>query len=150
MPAHNGQAMTPATDSPPHTPVRYLNLLARAKAHIGAHLEGDLSRRRAAPRRLSTRLAGGTGTPVPDYVTWRRLRQACELLAGGERAVLEVALAVGYDSAQALAKAMRRELDTTPSAVRSGQAAPHWQRLFDRRNAPATPTLQETPCSNPN
>jgi predicted transcriptional regulator YdeE len=38
MPAHNGQAMTPAIGSPPCTPVRYLDLLARAKAHIDAHL----------------------------------------------------------------------------------------------------------------
>ncbi|MEW6706947.1 MAG: AraC family transcriptional regulator, partial [Pseudomonadota bacterium] len=51
--------------------------------------------------------------------------------------VLDVALAVGYDSSQALAKAMRRELDTTPTAVRAG-AQPDWKRLFDRRPGAAT------------
>jgi len=69
------------------------------------------------------------------------LQRACELLAVNPGSVLEVALAVGYDSAQALAKAMRRELDTTPTAVRAG-AQPAWQRLFDRR-ASAIPTGED-------
>lgn len=146
MPAHNGRAMTPTDDSPPRTPVRYLDLLARAKAHIDANLDGDLGADTLADQAAMSRhhfhrmFRAYFGTSVQGYVTWRRLRRACELLAGGEMAVLEVALTVGYDSAQALAKAMRRELDTTPSAVRSGQAAPHWQRLFDRRNASFTPS----------
>jgi AraC family transcriptional regulator len=81
------------------------------------------------------------GTTVAGYVTWRRLLRACELLGQGDLPVLDVALAVGYDSAQALAKAMRRELDTTPTAVRAG-STPAWQRLFDRRGPVPSLTSQ--------
>lgn len=119
-------------------PVRYLELLARAVAHVDEHLDADLSAEALAERAAMSRhhfhriFRAYFGTTVQGYVTWRRLQRACELLAEGDRPVLEVALAVGYESAQALAKAMRRELDTTPTAVRAGQV-PHWQRLFDRR-----------------
>lgn len=126
-----------AADPPP---VRYLELLSRAVAHIGDHLDGDLSTealaREAAmsPYHFHRMFRAYFGTTVAGYVTWRRLQRACELLGRDGASVLDVALAVGYESAQALAKAMRRELDTTPSAVRCG-TAPQWQRLFERRAA---------------
>lgn len=119
-------------------PVRYLELLARAVAHVDANLDGDLGVEALAERAAMSRhhfhriFRAYFGTTVQGYVTWRRLQRACELLAEGDKPVLEVALEVGYESAQALAKAMRRELDTTPTAVRAGDA-PAWQRLFDRR-----------------
>lgn len=122
-------------------PVRYLELLARAAAHVDAHLDSDLGADVLAERAAMSRhhfhriFRAYFGTTVQAYVTWRRLQRACELLAAGDRTVLEVALEVGYDSAQALAKAMRRELDTTPTAVRAGEL-PQWRRLFDRRSAP--------------
>lgn len=126
-------------------PVRYLELLARAVAHVDANLDGDLGVEALAERAAMSRhhfhriFRAYFGTTVQGYVTWRRLQRACELLAAGDRPVLEVALEVGYESAQALAKAMRRELDTTPTAVRAGDV-PAWQRLFDRRpSAPWSP-----------
>jgi AraC family transcriptional regulator len=126
----------------PTQPVRYLELLSRAVAHVGDHLAGDLSTealaREAAmsPYHFHRMFRAYFGTTVAGYVTWRRLQHACELLGRDGASVLDVALAVGYESAQALAKAMRRELDTTPTAVRAG-TAPHWQRLFERRAATA-------------
>ena len=120
------------------SPIHYLDLLSRAVAHIDAHLgeplDGDALAERAAMSRYHFHriFRAYFGTTVAGYVTWRRLQRACELLSADPTSVLDVAVAVGYDSAQALAKAMRRELDTTPSAVRAG-AAPAWQRLFDRR-----------------
>lgn len=122
-------------------PVRYLELLARAAAHVDAHLDSDLGADVLAERAAMSRhhfhriFRAYFGTTVQAYVTWRRLQRACELLAAGDRPVLAVALEVGYESAQALAKAMRRELDTTPTAVRAGQL-PQWRRLFDRRDTP--------------
>jgi AraC family transcriptional regulator len=121
--------------------VRYLELLSRAVAHIDGHiaepLTGDLLAEQAAMSRFHFHriFRAFFGTTVAGYITWRRLQRACELLAADPSSVLDVALAVGYDSAQALAKAMRRELDTTPTAVRAG-AQPAWQRLFERRAAP--------------
>jgi AraC family transcriptional regulator len=124
--------------SSPAAPIRYLELLSRAVAYVGDHLADDLSTealaREAAtsPCHFHRLFRAYFGTTVAGYVTWRRLQRACELLGRDDAAVLDVALAVGYESAQALAKAMRRELDTTPSAVRAG-TVPSWQRLFDRR-----------------
>jgi len=129
-------------------PVRYLDLLARAVAYIGEHLAEPLDNERLAqqaamsPFHFHRMFRAHFGTTVAGYVTWRRLQRACELLAHDGAVVLDVALAVGYESAQALAKAMRRELDTTPTAVRAG-AAPYWQRLFERRGiAPVQPDTQ--------
>jgi AraC family transcriptional regulator len=125
--------------------VRYLDLLQRAVAYVDAHLDqplsGDLLAEQAAMSRFHFHriFRAYFGTTVAGYITWRRLQRACELLSSDPASVLDVALAVGYDSAQALAKAMRRELDTTPTAVRAG-ARPAWQRLFDRRAiTPANP-----------
>ncbi|MED5621830.1 AraC family transcriptional regulator [Ideonella sp. BN130291] len=135
----------PSKDAPPtHPPVRYLELLSRAVEHADAHLadrlDTDTLARRAAmsPHHFQRMFRAYFGTTVAGYVTWRRLQRACELLGQGELPVIEVALAVGYESAQALAKAMRRELDTTPTAVRAG-TQPHWQRLFDRRSPLSIP-----------
>ena len=72
------------------------------------------------------------GCSVASYITWRRLQRACALLVSGKEPVLEVALSVGFESAQSLAKAMRRELACTPTAVRRGlalpRALPPWRR----------------------
>ncbi|HET7792294.1 MAG TPA: AraC family transcriptional regulator [Rhizobacter sp.] len=124
--------------------VRYLDLLARAVAYIGEHLAEPLSNETLAaqaamsPFHFHRLFRAHVGTTVAGYVTWRRLQRACELLADERAVVLDVALVVGYDSAQALAKAMRRELDTTPTAVRAG-AAPRWQQLYERRGQPTGP-----------
>ena len=124
-------------------PVRYLDLLSRATAHVGDHLAEPLDTATLArqasmsPYHFHRLFRAYFGTTVAGYVTWRRLQRACELLGADDASVLEVALAVGYESAQALAKAMRRELDTTPTAVRAG-SSPSWQRLFERRGSAGT------------
>ena len=51
----------------------------------------------------------------------RRLQRARDLLADGRRSVLEVALAVGYDSAQAMARVFRRELGVSPSRFQAAR-----------------------------
>ena len=140
MPSRTADSRTPNATPHPAQPraARYLELLGRAAAHIDAHLNDPLDAETLADRSAMSRhhfhriFRAYFGTTVGGYVTWRRLRRACELLADHPASVLAVAQAVGYESAQALAKAMRRELDTTPSAVRDG-VPPHWQRLFERR-----------------
>ncbi|QNK65633.1 GyrI-like domain-containing protein [Variovorax sp. PAMC26660] len=120
--------------------VRYLDLLSRAVAHIDTHLADPLDARMLADMAAMSRyhfhriFRAYFGTTVGGYITWRRMQRACELLARNCAPVDRVAIQVGYESAQALAKAMRRELDTTPVAVRAGRA-PCWQQLFDRRPA---------------
>lgn len=110
-------------------------LIARALAYVDARLDQVLDAHTLADQAAMSRhhfhrvFQAHVGCSVGGYVTWRRLQRACALLASGGEPVLDVALAVGYESAQALAKAMRRELDTTPTAVRQGDSAP-WTSLL--------------------
>jgi AraC family transcriptional regulator len=110
--------------------------LARALAFAEANLDtlldaGVLARQASMSKHHFHRVfAARLGCTVGDYVSAIRLRRACALLVTGREPVLEVALAVGYESAQALAKAMRRELDATPTEVRRGDRRA-WARLLD-------------------
>lgn len=148
-----------------HSPLRqpsraghYLGSLARVAEHIDRHLDMPLDSACLATvagmsrHHFQRMFRACFGTTVQGYVTWRRLRRAAALLADGRLPVLEVALSVGYESGQALAKAMRRELDTTPTALRAG-AGLRWQRLFDagkgvhqRRPTGLRPRLLELPA----
>ena len=133
------------------SPLRYLELLSRAASHVDAHLDAELDAQELARRAAMSRhhfhriFHAYFGLTVSGYLGWRRLRRACELLREpGGSPVLDVAQSVGFASAQALAKAMRRELGTTPSAVRGG-AQPDWEAYFRRRRIPdAAPAPGET------
>jgi AraC family transcriptional regulator len=128
-----------ATPAPSPQHQRQAELIARALAHIDARLDQPLTADVLADRAAMSRFHfhrvffAHLGCSVGTYVAWRRLQRACALLASGREPVLEIALAVGFESAQALAKAMRRTLDTTPTAVRQRQpgawqaASPPWR-----------------------
>lgn len=122
---------------------RSAELIARALAHIDARLDQALDADTLADCAAMSRFhfhrvfRAHVGCTVAAYVQWRRLQRACALLVSGRESVLDVALAVGYDSAQSLAKAMRRELDTTPTAVRRGDTAPWKSRLHAPRSTPS-------------
>jgi len=123
------------------SPLRYIELLSRAASHIEAHLDSELGAQELARRAAMSRhhfhriFHAYFGLTVGGYVGWRRLHRACKLLPEPGRAVLDVAQAVGFGSAQALAKAMQRELNTTPSAVRAGHP-PDWSGYFRSRRIP--------------
>lgn len=59
-----------------------------------------------------------TGETPGRTVARLRLLHALQLLAQADSRVTEVALSVGYESPQALARACRQALDSTPSALR--------------------------------
>lgn len=63
-----------------------------------------------------------TGHPPHRYQTHLRLNRAKALLANTQLSILEVALSVGYDSQQGLARLFRRELGVTPSQYRQERA----------------------------
>lgn len=139
------RSMSPDTTlavlQPPRRAPRYLEQMAQVAEHVEGHLDAPLDTAGLAalagmsPYHFQRMFRACFGTTVQGYVTWRRLRRAADLLAGARMPVLEVALSVGYESAQALAKAMRRELDATPTAVRAG-AGLRWQRLFAPSEGP--------------
>lgn len=139
-------------------PQRSAALISRSLAYVDAHLDQVLDAHTLADQAAMSRhhfhrmFQAHVGCSVASYVTWRRLQRACALLASGREPVLQVALAVGYESAQALAKAMRRELDTTATAVRQGDSAP-WtslltpdrlQHLIPSIHQEGAPTMQVT------
>lgn len=78
------------------------------------------------------------GLTVSGYLTWRRLQHASRRLVQTSAPVLDIALGVGFGSAQALAKAMQRELGLTPTQVRTGCPAP-WSEWFARQRIPEAP-----------
>ncbi|WDM66754.1 AraC family transcriptional regulator [Xanthomonas cucurbitae] len=63
-----------------------------------------------------------TGEPVGQTVARLRLSQALHLLGRGDASVTEVALAVGYQTPQALARACRNALQASPSVLRASPA----------------------------
>jgi len=146
----------PATVRPPSAAARrQATRIGRALAHIESHLDGPLDAPSLADHAALSRhhfhrlFQAQVGLSVARYVTWRRLQRACALLVSGSEPVLQVALAVGFESGQALAKAMRRELDASPSALRRGHTRPwamllHPDRLTDTLT-PGAPTMHPTP-----
>ena len=137
------RAMPSSPSSPKRSPSsdRTLALIARSLAYIEAHLDQVLDANTLADQAAMSRhhfhrmFKAHAGCSVASHVTWRRLQRACALLVSGHEPVLEIALAVGYESAQSLAKAMRRELDTSPTAVRRGDTAP-WTNLLSQHPPP--------------
>lgn len=124
---------------------RHADLIARALAHAESHLDEPLTAETLADCAAMSRhhfhrmFRAYTGRTVANYVTLLRLRRACALLVSGHEAVSDIALKVGYESAQALAKAMRRDLDTTPTDVRRGNV-PAWNDLFTHCREPDFPS----------
>src|SRR5471032_961227 len=114
---------------------RHAELIARALAHAESHLDEPLTAETLADCAAMSRhhfhrvFRAYTGCTVANYVTLLRLRRACALLVSGHEPVSDIALTVGYESAQALAKAMRRDLDTTPTAMRRGNVLA-WKDIF--------------------
>lgn len=89
-----------------------------------------------------------TGETVGRTVTRLRLLQALHLLAGAG-SITEIALAVGYETPQALARSFRNALDASPSQLRADPVAlaAHAQALAQppRQAAATTPApLQVT------
>jgi AraC family transcriptional regulator len=126
-------SMPPPISRP--TSDRHAELIARALAHAESHLDEPLTADTLADCAAMSRhhfhrvFRAYTGCTVANYVTLLRLRRACALLVSGHEPISDIALTVGYESAQALAKAMRRDLDTTPTAVRRGDVLA-WKDIF--------------------
>lgn len=128
-----------------HEPaLRYLRLLGRAATYVDAHLDAPLDAAILATTAAMSRhhfqrlFHAHFGLTVGGYVLWRRLQHACQQLVETTSPVLDVALSVGFGSAQALAKALRRELGLTPTAVRSGSPVP-WSDWLARQRMPEIP-----------
>ena len=71
-----------------------------------------------APTSLKTGFRRQSGQPVHPWPRCRRLERAAELLRSSELGVLEVAQAVGYNSASQFGAAFQRQYGVTPGQYR--------------------------------
>lgn len=97
--------------------------------YIEGHLEEQLSLTDLAAvahlspfyfQRLFKKLVG---RPVMEYVKLRRLARSCQLLATTQKKILEIALAVGFNSHAYYTKAFKTAYGMTPEAFRAEQPA---------------------------
>ena len=94
------------------------------RAYMEEHIDQKLtipalSRRFClAPTSLKAGFRRQYGQPVHTWLRCRRLERAAELLRSSELGVLEVAQAVGYNSASQFGAAFQRQYGVTPSQYR--------------------------------
>lgn len=123
--------MCPVAVAPPSSHLRaYRARLRRVLAHIDANLDGDLSLDRlsavagCSKYHLHRQFSSLFGLGVHRYVQLARLKRASFTLAFRRPArVLDVALASGYESGEAFARAFKRAVGVTPTSFR---ARPRW------------------------
>lgn len=98
--------------------------LAMIRDYMEEHIDQKLtipalSRRFClAPTSLKTGFRRQYGQPVHTWLRCRRLERAAELLRSSELGVLEVAQAVGYNSASQFGAAFQRQYGVTPGQYR--------------------------------
>lgn len=112
----------------------YRRRMGRVLDHIDRHPDGDLQLETLAGVAAFSkfhfhRQFGATfGIPVRRYVNLSRMKRAAFALAcRTEMPVIEIALAAGFQSPDAFAKAFRAEFGTSPSAFRK---APDWAAWY--------------------
>lgn len=97
--------------------------LARAKAYIEAHLNGDVSLHALArvagisASHFAALFKESVGTPVHAYVIRRRVDRARVLLRTGDLSAAQVALEAGFAHQSHMARCMRRVLGVTPTGL---------------------------------
>ena len=98
--------------------------LAMIRAYMEEHIDQKLtipalSRRFClAPTSLKAGFRRQYGQPVHTWLRCRRLERAAELLRSSELGVIEVAQAVGYNSASQFGAAFQRQYGVTPGQYR--------------------------------
>ena len=133
-------------DNPPEQPRS--PYVAKALNVIEKNLSKDLS-----PRRLAQHLGisesylhrlfkQSTGTSIVDYVNEKRIRHAMVLLAGTEEAVIDVAVAVGFNTRQNFGQIFRKYTGQTPSEYRKSQRHKEYdvpiaqEKIFSQKSYP--------------
>lgn len=138
------------TESRARQRVRLHAVLAYIDAHPDALLSlQELSAIAAwSPCHFHRQFSAMTGLPLARYVLLSRLRRAAQLLLHRrEQPVLEIALASGYDSPEAFARAFRRVLGQSPSVFRAAARRPAWPELEQALNHAETMMNDPLPSS---
>ena len=123
------------SDIPLHLPPRGAETaldprrLQRVLEFVEAHLESDISVEDLASTAALSRFhftrafKAATGKTPRQHVSERRLQLAKSLLAGGDRSLMEIALACNFSSQANFARAFRRSTGVTPGKYRAKAAA---------------------------
>lgn len=104
--------------------MRYLEQVQRGVDYIEARLDVDIDYRqvsRAAGMshaHFQRTFRALTGETLGTYVRSRRMAHALDLLLSTDRRVLDIALAAGFDSQEAFARAFKRSFGMTPREYR--------------------------------
>ncbi len=156
-----------AAASPRDPRAEYDRRIHRVIAHIDAHLDEPLDLETlAAVANFSAFhfhrvFRASTGETLGEYLRRRRVETgALRLLTQPNSAVLEVALAVGFGSGEAFARAFKARFDATPSAWRESRVqrnSDQADRSLDQAAAsvgfdhgfPATPSIEDTTMTAP-
>ena len=102
----------------------YARRMNRVLDHIGRHLEGPLELAELADVANFSRFhfhrvfTAWMGETVAEYARRVRLERAAHLLARGGETVLEIALATGFGSGEAFARAFKQQFGCTPTQWR--------------------------------
>ncbi len=92
------------------------------------------------------RLFGGVvGIPPKEYIARRKLSEAARELAAGGRRVTDVAFDYGFKDLETFTRAFRREMGTTPTAVRGGQPFAYFEAARESRAAPPGGSTLDAP-----
>ena len=118
-------------------PDRYAERFARVLAHIESHVDGALSLDELSDVAAFSRFhfqrqfAGFLGMGAFRYVQFMRMRRASWRLAfRAEMPIIDIALATGYEGAEAFARAFRQYSGQSPSEFRANPDWTQWHSRF--------------------
>jgi len=119
--------------------VEYERRIHRVTAHIDRHLDQTLDLESLAavanfsPFHFHRLFRAWTGETLGDYLRRRRVETgALRLMTQPSATVLEVALAVGFGSGEAFARAFRQRFGASPSAWRDERNSGQAERSLDQ------------------
>ncbi len=132
--------------------VEYERRIHRVLEHIDRHLDQRLDLAalaaiaRFSPFHFHRLFAAWTGETLGDYLRRRRVEVAAlRLLRSPSLKVLEVALAVGFGSGEAFARAFKARFGVAPSTWRTSKSNLDQDAAFERLQNPPVPPLREDP-----
>lgn len=118
---------SPLLPLPPEAPGRdryQVELMRQVRDHMLAHLADPLTinqlsaRFHISPTALKDCFRQTYGRPLHQYLLEHRVRRAAELLSESNLSIVEIASAVGYNSASQFGVAFKRRYHLTPSQFR--------------------------------